>query len=161
MLKLAGTVFALALVQPWGRRMFPRRLLLVVGWGCSALLIVYGGGQLIYMALIPARLTAVPEQMNRRGFYGHLLIREPWFLIWSLLLAPATTSLARSSGLARPTSHPALPVLPGRQPPGRASSAPPRIRLLPGTEEHEPDLRESPPGSARAADDDGHNRVCL
>lgn len=95
LLKLAGAVLALALVQPWGRRVFPRRLLLVVGWACSALLIVYGAGTVINMLLVVVGGIPVPADMDWRGFYGHLCLWDPWFLLWGLLLALATRSLAR------------------------------------------------------------------
>jgi hypothetical protein len=95
LLKLAGAVLALALVQPWGRRVFPRRLLLAVGWACSALLIVYGAGTVINMLLVVAGGIPVPAEMDWRGFYGHLCLWDPWFLLWGLLLALATRNLAR------------------------------------------------------------------
>jgi hypothetical protein len=41
-LKVAGGLLALALVRPWGQ-VVPRRWLLIISAGASALLVVYGG----------------------------------------------------------------------------------------------------------------------
>jgi hypothetical protein len=101
LLKLAGTVLALALVQPWGQHLRPRRLLLVAGWACSALLIVYGAGNIITMLLILAGIISTPADMDWRGFHGHLYLWDPWFLLWGVLLALATRAMS-TAGMARP-----------------------------------------------------------
>jgi len=97
LLKVAGAVFALALVQPWGPRLVPRRLLLAVGWSCSALLIVYGGWGVVYMLLVVMGKLPVPPGNDWRTVQGHLFVWSPWFGIWGVLLALATLSLARAS----------------------------------------------------------------
>jgi hypothetical protein len=93
LLKLAGAVLALALVQPWGLRVFPRGMLLVAGWTSSAVLILYGGSTMVSMMLVLAGRISVPPDMDWRGFYGHLCVWDPWFLAWGLLLALATRRL--------------------------------------------------------------------
>ncbi|MGW4823086.1 DUF3995 domain-containing protein [Streptomyces sp. NPDC004227] len=43
-LKIAGALFSLSLVRPWGR-VVPRPLMLTAGWGGAALLTVHGALQ--------------------------------------------------------------------------------------------------------------------
>ncbi len=96
LLKVAGGVLALALVQPWGRRRFRRGMLLTAGWGGSVLLMLYGGGQIALQLLLLSGAIATPPDMDWRAFYGHLYIWDPWFLLWGVLLAMATWSFSRT-----------------------------------------------------------------
>lgn len=88
LLKIAGVVYALALVQPWGR-VFPRRLMLVAGWAGVALLVAYGllnvgGGLLVATGLFDA-----PADVDRYALYWHLALWEPYFVVWGVLLGIA------------------------------------------------------------------------
>jgi len=92
-LKVVGGLLALALVQPWGRRL-PRRLLLLTAWSGAVLLSVYGALQLTGVALI--RFGVDPTVLLWR-----LLLWEPWFLVWGLLLGMAAwcARQCRTNGL--------------------------------------------------------------
>ncbi|MBO0922169.1 DUF3995 domain-containing protein [Cellulomonas sp. zg-ZUI222] len=88
-LKVAGGVLALALVQPWGRRL-PRRPLLALGWAGAAVLVVYGLLQVTSLALVAAHVVVPDEVLSTRALRWRLLLWEPWFLVWGVLLAGAT-----------------------------------------------------------------------
>jgi hypothetical protein len=99
LLKLAGAVLALALVQPWGGRI-PRRLLLGTATTGAVVLVLYGGLQIVVQVLVLLGVLASPAEMDWRGFYGHLFIWDPWFLVWGVLLGWATLVLARRPPIA-------------------------------------------------------------
>ncbi|MBO0901930.1 DUF3995 domain-containing protein [Cellulomonas sp. zg-ZUI199] len=88
-LKVLGGVLALALVQPWGRRL-PRRPLLSLGWAGAAVLVVYGVLQVTSVALVAAHVVVPDEVLSARALRWRLLLWEPWFLVWGVLLAGAT-----------------------------------------------------------------------
>ncbi len=88
-LKVAGGVLGLALVQPWGRRL-PRRPLLALGWAGAAVLVVYGLLQVTSLVLVAAHAVVPDEALSARALRWRLLLWEPWFLVWGLLLAGAT-----------------------------------------------------------------------
>jgi hypothetical protein len=92
LVKVAGGLLALALVRPWGSRLFPRWMLLVAGWTGAVLLVLYGGVQLGVQLLVKSGAIQAPADMDRRGFYGHLYLWDPWFLLWGLLLGVAVIS---------------------------------------------------------------------
>lgn len=98
-LKVLGGVLALALVQPWGRRL-PRRPLLSLGWAGAAVLVVYGVLQVTSVALVAAHVVVPDEVLSARALRWRLLLWEPWFLVWGVLLAGATLRHQR----LRPTS---------------------------------------------------------
>jgi len=61
-------------------------MLLLAGWAGSALLILYGGVQIGVQLLILTGVIEAPADMDWRGFYGHLYLWNPWFVIWGVLL---------------------------------------------------------------------------
>lgn len=85
--KVAGGVLALALVQPWGRKRFRHWMLMLGGWGGAAALILYGAAQLGIQLLVRAGILVPPGDMDWRGFYGHLYLWDPWFIVWGVLMA--------------------------------------------------------------------------
>ena len=87
-LKVLGGVLALALIQPWGRRV-PRWLLLATAWTGAAVLILYGTFQTSAVALVALDVIQVPEAIEPTALRWRLLLWEPWFLLWGLLLAAA------------------------------------------------------------------------
>ena len=103
--KLVGGPLALALVRPWGR-MVPRVWLLAGSAGASALLVVYGGVNVLLEALV--LLGVIP--VGKRGPDGVAWARrvwDLWFLVWGILLALAivgywrrTATRARRDGTA-------------------------------------------------------------
>ncbi|MFC8191472.1 DUF3995 domain-containing protein [Cellulomonas sp. NPDC057328] len=93
-LKVLGGVLALALVQPWGRRL-PRRPLLTLGGAGAAVLVLYGALQVTSVALVAAGVVVPDEPVGDRVLAWRLLLWEPVFLVWGLLLAGATLRAAR------------------------------------------------------------------
>ncbi|WP_157182744.1 DUF3995 domain-containing protein [Sciscionella marina] len=90
-IKLVGAVFALALVQPWGR-VFPRKLLLVLGWLGTAVLVLYGGFLTISEAVLAIGGAAGTETL---AFRWHLYLWDPWFLVWGIALGLAMLRMHR------------------------------------------------------------------
>jgi amino acid transporter len=88
-LKAIGAVLALAVVQPWGRRL-PRRPLRAAAWGASAVLVLYGGALVVGQALLEAGVIEPAADGDRQAVRWHLFLWDPWFLIWGLLLGMAT-----------------------------------------------------------------------
>lgn len=86
-LKVGGGVLALALVRPWGRRLFGHRLLLVAGWGAAVVLLLYGCVQVGALLLVQTGVVAPPPDLDWRGFRGHLYLWDPWFVVWGVLAA--------------------------------------------------------------------------
>lgn len=86
--KVAGVVFALALVQRWGR-VFPRRLMLVAGWAAVALLIGYGGLTVGAELLVAIRVVGPPAGIDWYALYWHLALWDPYFVLWGVLLGIA------------------------------------------------------------------------
>lgn len=87
-LKLAGGALALALVQPWGRRL-PRRPVVVSARIGAVLLTVYGAVQLAGVLLVHVGVTEVATPVASEVVYWRLLLWEPWFVVWGLLLGAA------------------------------------------------------------------------
>lgn len=85
--KVGGGLLALALVQPWGRRYFQHWMLMLAGWGGAALLVLYGVAQISLQVMVSSGLLTPPDDMDWRGFYGHLFLWNPWFVLWGVLLA--------------------------------------------------------------------------
>lgn len=65
-LKVLGGLLALALVQPWGRRI-PRRALLVAAVGGAAVLMLYGIANTVGVALTSMDVLDNPAGMSPRG----------------------------------------------------------------------------------------------
>jgi len=72
-LKALGGLFALALVQPWGR-VIPRWMRLSGAWGAGALMFLYGGASMIQFALMAAGALGVPASMGAVAVRWHLLL---------------------------------------------------------------------------------------
>ena len=86
--KLAGAFLALALVQPWGQRL-PRRLLRIAGGVGSAVLILYGGVEMLGEALVETGAVTPSGRVDWRALRWHLGVWDLWFLIWGVALAVA------------------------------------------------------------------------
>jgi len=86
--KLVGGLLALALVRPWGR-MVPRGWLLSTSAGASALLVVYGGLNVLLGALVLAGVIQPTESVDRTALRWHVGVWDLWFLVWGILLALA------------------------------------------------------------------------
>jgi len=87
--KSVGGLVALALaVPPDGR--IPRRLVVLAGGVGSALLIAYGGLLTAAGALVLTGVLEPEGSVDRRALTWHVLLWDPWFLLWGLALAVTT-----------------------------------------------------------------------
>ncbi len=118
LLKVAGGLLALALAQPWGQRRFPRWMLLLAGWGATALLILYGGAQIGVQLLVMSGAIRTPADMDWRGFYGHLYLWDPWFVLWGALLGITTFCYTRRTRRRPSPGPPATRLRPTAAPTG-------------------------------------------
>ena len=100
--KVAGGLLALALVRPWGR-VVPRRWLLAGSAGASALLVVYGGLNVLFGVLVLSGVIHPAGGVDRTALGWHVGVWDLWFLVWGILLALAAVSYWRrtAAGLAR------------------------------------------------------------
>jgi hypothetical protein len=87
-LKLAGGVLALALVQSWGRRL-PNRPLIMTARAGAVLLIIYGTVQTASVLLVRLGVVRLADPVEPDVILWRLLLWEPWFLVWGLLLGAA------------------------------------------------------------------------
>jgi len=99
--KAAGGLLALALVRPWGR-VVPRRWLLTGSAGASALLVVYGGLNVLLGALVLSGVIHPAGSVDRTALRWHVGVWDLWFLVWGILLALATVSYWRRTGEQKP-----------------------------------------------------------
>lgn len=97
-LKVVAGVLALALVQPWGRRI-PRWLLLLGGWGASVIFLVYGAANLVQGAFIVAGAIPTPAGLGAVAARWHLFLWDPWWLLGGVLFALATWGFSRRRGM--------------------------------------------------------------
>ncbi len=93
--KLAGVPGALALAQRWGT-FFPRWLVLLAGWGVTALLCLYGGASLVQQLLMVAGVVDVSDTF-RPVLLWHLFLWTPVWLVGGVLYGFATFYFARAT----------------------------------------------------------------
>ncbi len=98
-LKVLGGVLALALVRPFGARL-PRRPLLVLAWAGGVLLTAYGVAQVSSVAAVLLGAVTPSEPLERSALWWRLLLWEPWFLVWGVLLALAARTAGRRAAPA-------------------------------------------------------------
>ena len=97
-LKLIGGLVALALVQPWGRRI-PRRLLLIAGGGGGLLTLLNGVGNLIQHSLILAGQLPIPDLLrSMTAVRWHLFFWDPYWIVGGVLFLLAAWYASRSDG---------------------------------------------------------------
>jgi hypothetical protein len=93
--KLAAVALSLSLVWHLGRRLAPRVLACAALVG-GALLTVYGSVQIVVGGLALLGVTgARPEEPT--ALRWHVLVWDPWFLLWGLLLGTAAMLCLGSS----------------------------------------------------------------
>lgn len=95
LLKMVGAVLALALVQPWGRRL-PRRLVALLGWVAAIFLTLYGGLLVLGDALVAVGVVKQSQPIVWKPLWWHLWVWDMSFFIWGLLFAVALWSFRRS-----------------------------------------------------------------
>jgi hypothetical protein len=99
--KVAGGLLALALVRPWGR-VVPRGWLLAGSAGASALLVVYGGLNVLLEALVLSGVIHPAGSVDRTALRWHAGVWDLWFLVWGILLASATIGYWRRTATGLP-----------------------------------------------------------
>jgi hypothetical protein len=92
--KAAGGLLALALVRPWGR-VVPRGWLLIGSAAVSVLLVVYGGLNVLFGALVLSEVIHPAGSTDRTALRWHVGVWDLWFLVWGILLALATAGYWR------------------------------------------------------------------
>jgi len=97
LLKTTAGLLALALVQLWGARL-GRRLLLIANGGASAVLVVWGGANVLVGALVLADVVTPSAPVHERELRWHVLFWDMWFLVWGLTLAVAVVLYRRQPG---------------------------------------------------------------
>ncbi|MGI8593602.1 MAG: DUF3995 domain-containing protein [Solirubrobacteraceae bacterium] len=97
-LKVVVGMLALALVRPWGRRL-PRRWVVLAAWVCAGCLTLYGTVQVAGVAL--AMLGVGTTTSSDSVLLWRLLLWEPWFLVWGLLLGLAARYAHKHGDSAR------------------------------------------------------------
>jgi hypothetical protein len=87
-LKAAGGLLGLALVQPWGR-LFPRRFLLIAAWGAGLGMAIYGGLGILVDAFRIVGVIPIPEAADLATVLWHILLWDPWWLLGGILFVAA------------------------------------------------------------------------
>lgn len=93
-LKVVAVMLALALIRPWGRRL-PRILLVLAGGIGAVVLTVYGALLTVVGALALTGVLATDAATDRYALTWHVLLWDPVFLLWGLLLGAATLLFRR------------------------------------------------------------------
>ncbi|MFF4762938.1 DUF3995 domain-containing protein [Streptomyces sp. NPDC001292] len=88
-LKIAGGLFSLSLVRPWGR-VVPRPLMLTAGWGGAALLTLYGALQVGSLLLVALGVLTPSDPVEWKPLLWRLFVWDMSFLVWGILLFLAT-----------------------------------------------------------------------
>jgi uncharacterized protein DUF3995 len=99
--KAVGGLLALALVRPF-RRVIPRGWLLAGSAAASALLVAYGGLNVLLGALVLSRIIHPAGNVDRTALRWHVGVWDLWFLVWGILLALATVGYRRRTATGPP-----------------------------------------------------------
>ena len=94
--KILAGLLALALVQPWGRRL-PRGVLLAAAWTAGALLTLYGAANAVDHGRMVAGARSTPEVLGERAARWHLLLWDPVWLLGGVLFLVAAWYYQRRS----------------------------------------------------------------
>jgi uncharacterized membrane protein len=78
--------------------MVPRRWLLVASSAASALLVGYGGLNVLAGALVLLDVIHPAGQVDRTALRWHVGVWDLWFLVWGILLTLATIGYWRRTG---------------------------------------------------------------
>jgi len=95
-LKVAAGLWALALVKPWGARL-GRRLLLTPNGVAGAVLVLWGGANVLVGATVLSGVLTPSAPVDEYGLRWHVFFWDPWFLLWGLALALAVTGHRRQT----------------------------------------------------------------
>jgi hypothetical protein len=96
LVKAAGGLLALALARRRGL-VVRRGWLLAGSAGASALLVVYGGLNVLLGALVLSGIIHPAGSVDRTALRWHVGLWDLWFLVWGILLALAAIGYWRQS----------------------------------------------------------------
>jgi hypothetical protein len=96
LVKAAGGLLALALAHRRGLGV-PRGWLLAGSAGASALLVVYGGLNVLLGTLVLSGVIHPAGSVDRTALHWHVGLWDLWFLVWGILLALAAIGYWRQS----------------------------------------------------------------
>jgi hypothetical protein len=114
-LKVFGAALALALVQPWGRRL-PRRPVTVLALIAAVGLTLYGGLLEVTNILVAVHVVKPSQTVEWKALLWHLWVWDMSFFVWGILFAVALRGYRRMGpnlhdgkahvlpGMARPAS---------------------------------------------------------
>jgi hypothetical protein len=94
--KIGAAVLALALVRPWGRSV-PERVLLAANMLVSALLIAWGGANVLVGAVAITGVISPADGLDEHALRWHVFVWDPWFVVWGAALALALVACRRES----------------------------------------------------------------
>jgi hypothetical protein len=100
-MKLIPSVLVLSLIRPWGDR-FPLKVRLAAVAGLGILSFLYGGVQMAMKLLVLAGVFT-PEKIDTAGFWGHLLIWDPVWIIGGVLLCTVAWNYHRRNPVRNTT----------------------------------------------------------
>jgi hypothetical protein len=102
LLKAAAGALALWLVRSESRRLenrrLGRRLPLVAAGTASAVLVLWGGANVIAGGLVLAHVVTPSEPVDLHALRWHVLLWDMWFLVWGLALGLAAVRYRRGPG---------------------------------------------------------------
>jgi hypothetical protein len=99
--KIGAGLLALALVRPWGRHV-PDRMLKGVNVFVSAVLVTWGGANVLIGGLALAGAVSPADGLDERALRWHVFVWDLWFLVWGASLAIALSGFGARTGRRRP-----------------------------------------------------------
>ena len=95
LLKVLGSLLALALVGTWAARL-PRRMVTALGWVAAASLTLYGGVLVVAEALVTIGVIKPTQPVDWKPLLWHLYVWDLSFLVWGILFGVATWHYSRT-----------------------------------------------------------------
>ena len=93
-LKILGSLVALALAGRWGGRL-ARRPITVLGWVAAGSLALYGGVLVVPEALVTIGAIKPAQPVEWKPLLWHLYVWDLSFLVWGILFGVATWHYSR------------------------------------------------------------------
>ena len=94
--RLAQALLALALVRPWGRHV-PDRVLEGANVVVSAVLVPWGGANVLVGGLALAGAVSPADGLDQRALHWHVFVWDLWFLVWGASLTIALSGFRRAN----------------------------------------------------------------
>lgn len=95
-LKALAGVFALALVEPWGRRL-PRRLMRALAWIGGGGLLLYSVALLVQHGLMAAGVIERASSLSATELRWHVFFWDPFWLLGGILFTAAAYEYGRGA----------------------------------------------------------------